>query len=641
MTWKPSHLRLLKRLAVALVAIGMGCSDPGAPTMSDGVETFANPPELTPDANGVYQLDYRPSAVTIDGARYCMRTYNGLVPGPTIRVRAGSNRRVRIDLRNRFSSVDGREVSGQEGREEPTCHDFNVTNLHFHGGHVQPNFATADAANPCTGDGCGEGGRFYGDNVLITVAQGMMARYRWDLDEDGTHHEGTDWYHPHTHGSTAIQVINGVAGAFIVEGALDAEPTVAATRERVMVLNEIPLRHETTVAMRDGDTCTERNLSMDNFLGVTEGMPIVVNGRVKPRLITAPGQVERWRMIYAGTPDEMGMKLHPARDANCGSFDITRRVDLVQYARDGVTMPHYYRNDTVWVSPGYRVDSFVQMPTTPQVLCLVGRRTHDPLGSVIAIVEVRAGRTPTTTQMPAESVVTSHAPPVSWMGNVNGAMTQVSCETVTQVHQRVGLLLQPVAVPSNTQMSRGASCVPSATHTVTPTATCMCPSPNINCRRFEERRARGYRSDRVGVVGRSERWEIIAFDGHPFHIHINPFVVCPNDSNKEPNFAHWRDTFWVQADDRQRHVLMNFRGFSGRFVTHCHKLNHEDEGMMEMVELCAEGDTACQCQRMDAMGQCVSQAACQADDRQCQFAASVVASAPLPPPPNPMLCMSP
>ncbi len=633
-----SRYHRLSRLA-GLVLFAAACSDDGAPAQSNGVETFAAPPELSPDADGVYRLEYGPRPVTLDGVRYCMRTYNGLVPGPTIRVRAGTNRRLRIDLRNGFTRVDGREVSGMEGREAPTCHDFNLTNLHFHGGHVRPDLAAADPANPCTGDGCGPDGRFYGDNVLLTVAQGRSARYRWDLDEDGVHHEGTDWYHPHTHGSTAIQVVNGVAGALIVEGPLDAEPTVAATRERVMVINEIPLRHETTMPLREGDACNENNLSIDNFLSVTEGMPMLVNGRVKPRLITAPGQVERWRMVYAGTPDEMAMKLYVGSDANCTSYNPLRLVQMVQYARDGITMPRYYRNDAVWVSPGYRVDSFVKMPTAPQTLCLVGRRPRDLAGSVIAIVEVRADApAATSTQLPPESALAAHAPPVTWMGNVDGAMTQVSCESVTRVHQRVGLLMQPIAAPSTAMMSRGGTCIPSESHTPPATPVCQCPAPNINCRNYEARRARGYRSDRVGVVGRSERWEVVAFDGHPFHIHINPFLVCPNDSNKEPNFAHWRDTFWVQADDRVRPIMMNFRGFTGRFVTHCHKLNHEDEGMMELTELCAESDRECQCQRTDAMGRCVSQAGCQADDRQCEFAAIATASYPLPPPPNPGLC---
>jgi FtsP/CotA-like multicopper oxidase with cupredoxin domain len=625
--------------STALFVVFARCSSPGGASLStEGVETFANPPELRPDAEGIYQLRYGPGAVTVGDRRYCLRTYNGALPGPTIRVREGQNRRVRIDLHNTFTRVDGREVSGMEGREAPTCHDFNLTNLHLHGGHVQPELATADPANPCGGEGCGDDQRFYGDNVLITVAQRARARYRWDLDEDGHHHEGTQWYHPHTHGSTAIQVINGVAGAFIVEGPLDAEPAVAATRERVMVINELPLTHETTAALGPDMPCDERNLSMNNFLGVTEGNPMVVNGRLRPRMVTPAGQVERWRMVYAGTPDEMGMKLHPALDADCTRFDPTRRIELVQYARDGITLPRYYRNDTVWVSPGYRVDTFVAMPTTPQTLCLVGRRPLDLLGSVIAVVEVRGDRgAPTATQLPPESVVSRHAPPITWPGRVDGAATQVSCESVTRVHQRVGLLMPPVSLPSTTRQSRGGACTPGP-HAATPGPVCQCPSPNINCRRYEERRARNYRSDRVAVTGDSERWEVVALDGHPFHVHINPFLVCPNDSNKEPNFAHWRDTLWVQADDRARHLLMNFRAFTGRFVTHCHKLNHEDEGMMERFELCARDDRACQCQRTDAMGQCVSQAGCQEADRQCAFAAEVTASYPRPPLPNPARC---
>lgn len=632
----------LPRHTVALIALGLlaSCADAAPPAQSDGVETFANPPELAPDARGVYDLRLAPTAVEIGGRRYCLRAYNGSVPGPTLRVRAGANRRVHVNLRNELNRSDWREISGMEGHETPSCHDFNVTNLHFHGGHVQPNFATADAADPCVGDGCGEGQRYHGDNVLITVQPAGMARYRWDLDEDGTHHEGTQWYHPHTHGSTAIQVINGAAGALIVEGALDAEPTVAATRERVMVIQEMPLTHETVRPLAQGEACTAANLSVNNFLGVTEGMPMVLNGKVKPRLITAPGQVERWRMVYAGTPDEMGMKLHPALDANCERFDVTRRVELVQYARDGITMPRYYRNDTVWVSPGYRVDSFVQMPTTPQVMCLVGRRVHDPLGSVIGIVEVRAGRTPTATAIPPEATVTSHAPPTTWTGRVDGVMTTVSCDSVTRIHQRVSLLTTPVPQGSAQALSTGAACTPPAgPHTPHAGApVCQCPAPNINCRSFEDRRFRNYRSDRVAVMGDSEKWEIVAFDGHPFHIHINPFLVCANDSNKEPNFPHWRDTFWVQAEDRPRQVMMNFRAFTGRFVTHCHKLNHEDEGMMELVEVCAPGDTACRCQRMEADGSCVSQAGCQTDDRQCQFAALATASFPRPLPPMPDLC---
>ncbi|MFO0748239.1 MAG: multicopper oxidase domain-containing protein [Myxococcota bacterium] len=623
-------------------------ADAASDTTSAPSPDYADPPELTPDEHGVYQLHFGPHAVDIDGQTYCLRSYNGVVPGPTLRIRARASaadaRKVHVDLHNELAGEDWREVSGQEGHEHPTCHDFNVTNLHFHGGHVQPNAASADAADPCTGDGCAADQRYHGDDVLISVAPGEQARYRWDLDEDGTHHEGTDWYHPHIHGATAVQVLNGAAGAIIVEGPVDALPAVAAARERVMVLTELPLSDEHTKPLPAGASCDESTLSIDNFLSVTEGNPIQLNGRTHPRIVTPPGQVERWRMVYAGTPDEMGIKLYVGNDKDCRDWSETERVQLTQYARDGMTMPHYYKDDTVWVSPGYRVDSFVAMPSEPQTLCLVGRRVHDLAGSVIAIVDVRSDAgAPTTTTVPDEAEVTALAMPTSWTGVVDGVEQTVSCDSVTTIHQRVGLLMPPVATPSSDVMSDGGSCTPDGAHAHAAAAdapVCECPSPNINCRSFEARRARDYRSDRVAVVGSSERWQIVALDGHPYHIHINPFLVCPNHSNKEPNFAHWRDTMWVQAEDGPRDVMMRFSGFTGRFVEHCHKLNHEDEGMMELVEICAPDDLECQCQRFDD-GQCVSQAGCQADDLQCQFAAAATAAYPLPPPPMPELCDQP
>ncbi len=67
--------------------------------------------------------------------------------------------------------------------------------------------------------------------------------------------------------------------------------------------------------------------------------------------------------------------------------------------------------------------------------------------------------------------------------------------------------------------------------------------------------------------------------------------------------------------DRQADLLTEYRAFTGDFVYHCHKLNHEDHGMMELVNVCdpavedcgtkcsggacgwkdcAPGDTACE-----------------------------------------------
>lgn len=630
-------------LGLLLMAVpATSCGGDGTSESQGPAPAYEDPPELSPNDKGVYELHFKPAAVEIGGKRYCLRTYNGIVPGPTIRVPPGTDRRVHVQLYNEFTQSDYQEINGIDFVGRTTCHDFNLTNLHAHGAHVQPNYATADANDPCTGNGCGPLSAYYGDNVLNMVGPSETAQYRWDFDEDGPHHSGINWYHPHIHGSTAIQVINGASGALIIEGDLDQIPSIKKAKERVMVMNQVPIDSDYATPLKDGEECTEHNISANNFATVNELRPTLINGKLKPRMKTAPNQVERWRLVYAGTPDEVGIKVHKAKDENCSAFDL-EPMEITQIARDGITLPQFYKSDTMWVSPGYRIEAMVKMPAEKQTLCMVGRRPADLLGSVIMMIDVDPSvGVPTSVDMPGEAEVTAVAPPTSWMGKVDGQMVTASCDSVKTIHQKVALLVptpgEPPSKPPGEVVLK--SCDPKDyVVEVDPNApVCKCPAPNINCRNFEDRRAWGYRSDRVMEVGTTEKWDVRAFDGHPFHIHINPFLVCPNDSNKEPNFAHFRDTFWVQADDGPRQFLMNFRKFSGQFVLHCHKLNHEDDGMMELLEICAEGDTACLCQGTDANGNCISQAGCKAEDKQCQFAKEASDAFPAPPAPNPGLC---
>ncbi|MDI1482500.1 multicopper oxidase domain-containing protein [Polyangium sp. y55x31] len=636
-------IRRAGRYAFLLLSAALGgCSDE-AETPAGPPEIFENPPELAPNAAGVHELRLAPSEVKIGGKRYCLRTYNGSIPGPTIRVAAGTDRKVRVNLHNDFERSDYRLVAGAANTSAVTCHDFNLTNLHAHGLHVQPNYATPAAGDSCEGSGCGPDARYHADDVLHEVPPGEMAQYRWDLDEDGTHHAGFNWYHPHIHGSTAIQVTNGAAGTLIIEGDLDEVPGIAKAKERIMVLGGVPINVESTRPLADGEACSEDTLSANDFEAAEDdSKPTLVNGKLLPHIKTSPNQVERLRIVHAGTPNELGMKLHPSEDPTCGSFDTLHSIEITQIARDGITLPKFYVSDTMWVSPGYRIEAVVKMPAEKTTLCLVGRRPSDLAGSLVAIFDVDPENgAPTETNMPEESALAAIAPPTTFMGKVDGQMMEASCESVDKIHQKIALLVPtPGEQPDPEKPAELGSCNPSDhMHGIDPDApTCICPAPNISCRRFDDRRAWGYRSDRVMEVGTTEKWEIRAFDGHPFHIHINPYLVCANDSNKEPNFPHWRDTFWVQAEDGPRQILTNFRKFSGQFVLHCHKLNHEDMGMMELVEICPEGDTACLCQGTDAAGNCISQAGCKAEDLQCQFAKEATDAFPLPPAPNPALC---
>lgn len=260
-------------------------------------ETFKNPVEFVVSGDNVFELRLGPTEHEIDGKRYCLRAY-GMIPAPTIRVPAVQNLRIRVNLHNDFTKSDYREIQGDGSTIG--CFDFNLTNLHAHGSHVRPDYAIQDPGDLCQGDGCGPDGKYFADNVLHLVSAGEMAQYRWDLDEDHLHYPGMNWYHPHIHGSTAIQVTSGAAGVWIVEGNLDEIQSVADAKERIIVLNQIPFMDEGVVPLERGQACTEDTLSYNNFILIedeetTTISPTLVNGQLRSRIVTPPGQVERWR----------------------------------------------------------------------------------------------------------------------------------------------------------------------------------------------------------------------------------------------------------------------------------------------------------------------------------------------------------
>jgi suppressor of ftsI len=102
------------------------------------------------------------------------------------------------------------------------------------------------------------------------------------------------------------------------------------------------------------------------------------------------------------------------------------------------------------------------------------------------------------------------------------------------------------------------------------------------------------RIDQIVKLGDTEEWTVVNIDAqyHSFHIHQTPFLVT------EIGGVAWsddslRDTFSVPpATDQGPGVLKVVIPFTdpvivGRFVYHCHAVDHEDKGMMGVVEVVA------------------------------------------------------
>jgi spore coat protein A len=113
------------------------------------------------------------------------------------------------------------------------------------------------------------------------------------------------------------------------------------------------------------------------------------------------------------------------------------------------------------------------------------------------------------------------------------------------------------------------------------------------------------------VLNTTEIWELVNLtdDSHPIHLHLVRFRILDRRrfdvfdyqakselrytgpaEPPEPLEAGWKDT--VRADPGMvTRILVPFEGYAGRYVWHCHILEHEDNEMMRPYEVLPRGAT--------------------------------------------------
>jgi len=111
------------------------------------------------------------------------------------------------------------------------------------------------------------------------------------------------------------------------------------------------------------------------------------------------------------------------------------------------------------------------------------------------------------------------------------------------------------------------------------------------------------------VIDTTEIWEIVNLteDTHPIHLHLVKFQVLDRRSfdvfqfqdrgemrytaraiPAGPEEAGWKDTVRCEKGQVTR-IIIPFEGYTGRYVWHCHLLEHEDNEMMRPFEVVAAG----------------------------------------------------
>jgi suppressor of ftsI len=96
------------------------------------------------------------------------------------------------------------------------------------------------------------------------------------------------------------------------------------------------------------------------------------------------------------------------------------------------------------------------------------------------------------------------------------------------------------------------------------------------------------RVDLTSKLGEVELWELVndSHMDHPFHIHGCQFQVIEHELNgvKTPApMRAWKDT--VNLRPRETVRVKMAQPFKGLRMFHCHILEHEDQGMMGILQV--------------------------------------------------------
>ena len=410
--------------------------------------------------------------------------------------------------------------------------------VHLHGGHNrasedgQPGGLTARQPRSLYCDLSPGLSRAQSGNDLL-IAPGRGRTYLYDGVEDGAPERASfQWYHDHRLDQTARNIWRGLAGMWIVDDELDAAlPLPRGARD-------IPL-------MLCDRSFDRRNQLTDPFRfplrppddGVV-GRHVLVNGAVTPHHYV---HAHRYRL-----------RVLNASHFRAYNLRLTGGVRMVQIATESGLMPRPIGRRHVLLGPGERVELVVDFAAARgkrvRLVSTPRGPGHDELGSRShsgALMEFRVGR---AAREDPTSVPTALRPLPDW---VTAAPDE----------------------PSHTwRLTVGGGIVPRWL---------------INGRTYDP----AYVDTKVRL-GETVTWALHngTAVAHLLHLHHTDWYMLSRNGRKPPPWERClKETFFLDPGDRVV-VAGRMSDFVGKYVVHCHMLDHEDHGLMSQFEVVKAAD---------------------------------------------------
>ena len=433
---------------------------------------------------------------------------------------------------------------------------------------------------------------------------------------------GTHWYHGHKHGSTALNLFNGMAGAMIIEGEYDED------------LEKIP-----NLNLKD----TEKVLVVQQFTDLPDlerptarSKPTLTNGslvqaksgsiQTAPAITMQPGEIQLWRIVNAtaGSTITTSFKEPSGATKVLPSFrQIAQdgvQFNLANYNGQPLTGPTVVdpvdgkKNGTAFqLAPGGRIDLLVKAPNVP------AKTTGFYELTGIVNLTVKGDPVQPAQNYPTDAQFPTFPPFLADVGEC-------------KIKRTVTFGWEPYRVDGGTAASQTTHATyvdkdtPQKLIDLPKNGVVVNPDTTIDIKKdmaqyftIDDEQFHEDKFYKTLVLDDEEEWTIYNTTNgtHPYHIHVNPFqIVEIFDPNTNPNPIKidtplWWDVFNIPAakttpmttgagktinavllgpDNKATtpgyiKIRSRFVDFAGTFVLHCHILDHEDRGMMQLVRV--------------------------------------------------------
>jgi FtsP/CotA-like multicopper oxidase with cupredoxin domain len=356
-----------------------------------------------------------------------------------------------------------------------------------------------------------------------TVNAGSSYNYTFNINQRA----GLYWYHPHADMLTGKQVFQGLAGLFIVN---DSEENTlnfpSGNRELPLVIQDKRI---------SVGTIPYAPSMMEVMTGLM-GQYVLVNG------IYAPFQNVETAKYRVRVLNGSNARIYNLALSNNAIFTLI--------GNDGGLLATPQSVNALILGPGERADLIIDFSQTPinSELFLISKMFDG--GTVQGMQEFKIMKFKTTSQVNDNFVIPS------------------TLSSITTYTESMATTFRNFDIQNN-GMSMSSSMM----------------SHTINNKVYDSNRI-----DESINNGTIEVWTFDNTNGtepHPMHLHGVQFQILSRTGGRgivTPLEFGWKDMALVMPGEKVK-IIIPFNAYTGKYIYHCHNLEHEDSGMMGQFQV--------------------------------------------------------